>query len=74
MAPLVRVISIAIIMFLFAASLPLVESVWPTTLQTVHWISNGWAYLAFTVSFGLMALYSVVPLVSDARRLIGRRS
>jgi TRAP-type transport system small permease protein len=59
----VRVVSIAVILFLFAASIPLVRSVWGTTLATVDWISNGWAYLAFTVSFGLMLLYSVVPLV-----------
>jgi len=26
------------------------------------WISNGWAYLAFTVSFALMAIYAVAPM------------
>ena len=61
--PLVRVVSFAVVTFLFAASIPLVRSVWPTTLATVDWISNGWAYLAFTVSFGLMILYSVAPAV-----------
>jgi TRAP-type C4-dicarboxylate transport system permease small subunit len=48
-----------------------VRSVWPTTLSTVDWISNGWAYLAFTASFGLMALYALAPLVLDGRRLFG---
>jgi TRAP-type transport system small permease protein len=72
MGPLVRIVSLAIILFMFLASLPLVQSVWPTTLATVDWISNGWAYLAFTASFGLMTLYSIAPLVIDARRLIGR--
>jgi TRAP-type transport system small permease protein len=72
MGPLVRIVSLAIILFMFLASLPLVQSVWPTTLATVEWISNGWAYLTFTASFGLMALYSIAPLVTDARRLIGR--
>jgi TRAP-type C4-dicarboxylate transport system permease small subunit len=71
MGPLVRIVSLAIILFLFAASLPLVQSVWPTTLSTVDWISNGWAYLAFTFSFGLMTLYSIAPLLLDARRLLG---
>src|SRR5215218_9474099 len=58
----VRVISFGVIAFLFAASIPLVRSVWPTTLATVDWISNGWAYLAFTVSFALMAIYAVAPM------------
>ena len=61
--PVVRVISLAVVLFLFAASIPLVRSVWPTSLATVNWISNGWAYLALTASFGLMILYSVAPLV-----------
>jgi TRAP-type transport system small permease protein len=61
--PFVRVVSFAVVAFLFAGSIPLVRSVWPTTLATVDWISNGWTYLAFTVSFGLMILYSVAPLV-----------
>lgn len=61
--PFVRVVSLAVVTFMFAASIPLVRSVWGTTLATVDWISNGWAYLAFTVSFGLMILYSVAPLV-----------
>lgn len=71
MGPLVRIVSLAIILFLFVGSIPLVMSVWPTTLATVDWISNGWAYLAFTASFGLMALYAMAPLVLDARRLLG---
>src|SRR3954464_7057688 len=68
--PFVRVLSFAIVAFLFAASIPLVRflvrprlparrSGGPTTLATVDWISNGWAYLAFTASFGLMILYSL---------------
>jgi TRAP-type C4-dicarboxylate transport system permease small subunit len=61
--PLVRVVSLAVIVFLFAASIPLVQSVWSTTLATVDWISNGWAYLAFTVSFGVMLIYSIEPLL-----------
>jgi len=73
MAPLVRLVSLAVILFLFAGSIPLVQSVWPTTLATIDWISNGWAYLAFTTSFGLMALYSVMPLLRDLSRLFGRR-
>jgi TRAP-type C4-dicarboxylate transport system permease small subunit len=59
--PVVTIVSLAVIVFLFAASIPLVQSVWMTTLATVDWISNGWAYLAFTVSFGLMILYSLLP-------------
>ena len=41
-----------------------------TALQvaTVDWISNGWAYLAFTASFGLMILYSLAPLIPGFRR------
>ena len=61
--PIVRVVSFAVVIFLFGASIPLVRSVWPTTLATVDWISNGWTYLALTVSFGLMILYTVAPLV-----------
>ncbi|HSV16794.1 MAG TPA: TRAP transporter small permease [Casimicrobiaceae bacterium] len=67
-APFVRVCSIAVILFLLAGSVPLVRSVWSTTLATVDWISNGWAYLAFTASFGLMTIYSVAPLVTGAIR------
>jgi TRAP-type transport system small permease protein len=63
----VRIVSIAVILFMFAASIPLVRSVWSTTLPTVDWISNGWAYLAFTVSFALMLLHSVVPLLRGIR-------
>jgi len=73
MAPLVRLISLAVILLLFWGSIPLVASVWPTTLATVDWISNGWAYLAFTTSFALMALYSAMPLLRDLLRLFGRR-
>ena len=58
----VRAVSLVIIVFLFAASIPLVRSVWPTTLATVDWISNGWAYLAFTASFALMTIYAVAPM------------
>ena len=58
----VRIVSIAVILFMFGASIPLVRSVWSTTLPTVDWISNGWAYLAFTVSFALMAIYAVAPM------------
>src|SRR5215208_6171294 len=54
----VRIVSIGVILFMFAASIPLVRSVWSTTLSTVDWISNGWAYLAFTVGFGLMLVHS----------------
>jgi TRAP-type transport system small permease protein len=67
-APFVRVVSFAVIVVLFASSLPLVRSVWSTTLATVDWISNGWAYLAFTASFGLMAIYSVAPLLRGGKR------
>lgn len=70
--PFVRLLSLAVILFLFVGSIPLVRSVWPTTLSTVDWISNGWAYLAFTASFGLMALYAAAPLARDLRRLAGR--
>lgn len=69
----VRILSVAVILFLFAASIPLVRSVWSTTLATVDWISNGWAYLAFTVSFGLMLIHSIVPLLrglAPARRAV----
>lgn len=69
----VRILSAAVILFLFAASIPLVRSVWSTTLATVDWISNGWAYLAFTVSFGLMLIHSTVPLLRGlvpARRAV----
>src|SRR5687768_4460782 len=61
--PFVRIVSSAVVIFLFAGSIPLVRSVWPTTLATVDWVSNGWTYLAFTASFGLMILYSIAPLV-----------
>jgi TRAP-type C4-dicarboxylate transport system permease small subunit len=71
-APLVRLVSLAVILFLFLGSIPLVRSVWLTTLPTVDWISNGWAYLAFTASFGLMALYAVMPLLRDLARLTSK--
>ncbi|HYF56408.1 MAG TPA: TRAP transporter small permease [Salinarimonas sp.] len=71
--PLVRLISLGVVVFLFLGSIPLVRSVWPTTLATVDWISNGWAYLAFTVSFGLIALYAVAPLVRSLPRLAPAR-
>lgn len=63
----VRIVSIVVIGILFAASIPLVRSVWSTTLSTVDWISNGWAYLAFSVSFALMLLHAVVPLLRGIR-------
>jgi len=71
--PLVRLVSLAVVLFRFVGSTPLVRSVWPTTLSTVDWISNGWAYLAFTTSFGLMALFAAYPIVRDLMRLGGRR-
>jgi TRAP-type C4-dicarboxylate transport system permease small subunit len=70
--PLVRLVSLAVIVFLFLGSIPLVRSVWPTTLATLDWISNGWAYLAFTASFGLMTLYAATPLIRDFARLTTR--
>ncbi|RDI50492.1 TRAP transporter small permease [Microvirga subterranea] len=72
MGPIVRLVSLAVIVFLFVGSIPLVNSVWPTTLSTVEWISNGWAYLAFTTSYGLMAIYAATPLVRDITRVIAR--
>ncbi len=72
--PLVRLVSLAVVLFLFVGSIPLVRSVWPTTLATVDWISNGWAYLAFTTSFGLMALFAAAPIVRDLTRPFGRRA
>jgi TRAP-type C4-dicarboxylate transport system permease small subunit len=68
MDPVIRIASLAVILVMFIGSIPLVASVWPTTLATVDWISNGWMYLAFTVSFALMAIYSAVPLVRGVRR------
>jgi TRAP-type C4-dicarboxylate transport system permease small subunit len=68
MAPLIRLASLAVIIVMFIGSIPLVASVWPTTLATVDWISNGWMYLAFTVSFALMAVYSAVPLLRGVKR------
>jgi TRAP-type transport system small permease protein len=72
MGPLVRIVSLAVVLFLFVGSIPLVRSVWPTTLATLDWISNGWAYLAFTTSFGLMALYAAAPLLRDVARIASR--
>ena len=57
--------------FLFYASIPMVLSSWNTSLPTVAWISNGWAYLAFTISFGLMLLHSGAHLALWA---LGRRT
>ncbi len=73
--PLVRIVSFVVIVFMFAASIPIVRAVWPTTLATVDWISNGWSYLAFTAGFGLMIVYSVAPLVPGfaGRRLTEAR-
>lgn len=73
MGTLVRLASLAVIVFLFVGSIPLVRSVWSTTLATVDWISNGWAYLAFTASFGLMAIYAAAPLLRDLARLASVR-
>lgn len=74
--PVVGTISFLIIAFLFLASLPLIEAVWPTTLATIDWISNGWTYLAFTVSFGLMLIYAIAQLASllGARRAQAERA
>ena len=57
--------------FLFYASIPMVASSWNTSLPTVAWISNGWAYLAFTISFGLMLVHSGANV---ALWLLGRRA
>jgi TRAP-type C4-dicarboxylate transport system permease small subunit len=57
--------------FLFYASIPMVMSSWNTSLPTVSWMSNGWAYLAFTISFGLMLLHSGAHVVLW---LLGRRA
>jgi TRAP-type transport system small permease protein len=73
MGPLVHLVSITVIAILFHGSLTLVDSVWPTTLSTVDYISNGWIYLAFTTSFGLMLLYSVKPLLRSIGLLQARR-
>jgi TRAP-type transport system small permease protein len=57
--------------FMFYASIPMVASSWNTSLPTVSWISNGWAYLAFTFSFGLMLVHSGANVVLW---LLGRRT
>lgn len=67
--PLVAAVVLFIVGFLFAASIPMVMAVWDTSLSTVAWISNGWAYLALTVSFGLMLLHSLASLVMWIVRL-----
>lgn len=71
--PLVRLFSLVVILVMFVGSIPLVQSVWPTTLSTVDWISNGWAYLAFTASFGLMAFYAILPILRGVPRLVAAR-
>ncbi|WP_309084942.1 TRAP transporter small permease subunit [Chelativorans sp.] len=65
------VVTALVTAFLFYASIPMVASSWNTSLPTVSWISNGWAYLAFTISFGLMLLHSGAHV---ALWLIGRRA
>lgn len=57
--------------FLFYASIPMVRSSWNTTLPTVDWISNGWAYVAFSVSFGLMLVHSLAEFVALLMRRRG---
>lgn len=62
-ALLAALLTFLITAFMFYASIPMVRSSWNTSLPTVNWISNGWAYLAFTISFGLMLLHSLAHLV-----------
>lgn len=61
--PLAAFTTVLIVAFMFYASIPMLQSSWNTSLATVGWISNGWAYLAFTISFGLMLLHSLGNLL-----------
>lgn len=60
--PVVEAIVFAILVFLFAASLPMVSSAWNTSLATVSWLSNGWAYVAFSVAFAIMLVHALAHL------------
>lgn len=60
--PLVEIIVFAVVIFLLRASIPMVESAWNTSLATVSWISNGWAYVAFSVAFALMFVHALAHL------------
>lgn len=69
--PLAEVAVFCIVVFLFMASLPMVGSAWNTSLSTVSWISNGWAYVAFSVAFALMFVHALAHL---AAFLLARRA
>ncbi len=62
--PLAEVVVFSIVVFLFSASLPMVSSAWNTSLSTVSWISNGWAYVAFSVAFALMFVHALAHLAA----------
>ena len=57
------VVTVAVLAFMLWASMPMIRSSWNTSLSTVAWISNGWAYVAFAVSFALMLAHSILALV-----------
>ena len=63
-----RVATILVLAFLLWASVPMIRSSWNTSLSTVAWISNGWAYVAFAVSFALMLAYSVLALALSPKK------
>lgn len=60
--PVVAIIVVLVVGFMFYASISMIRSSWNTSLSTVAWISNAWAYVAFAVSFGLMLIHSTAHL------------
>jgi TRAP-type transport system small permease protein len=63
---LIYIASLIYILIMFKGSLYMVKLAWPTTLATVQWISNGWMYIAMVISFGLMIVYSISPIINSA--------
>ena len=58
--------ALAALVFLFRASVPMIESSWNTSLSTISWISNGWAYVAFAIGFfGVYVALALVLLVGS---------
>ena len=61
--PFVVAVSLAVAGFMAFATVPILQAVWPTSLATVDWISNGWLYAGAGVGFTLMLVHALEDLV-----------
>jgi TRAP-type transport system small permease protein len=66
--PFVTIVSLLVAGFMAWATIGIMQVVWPTSLATVAWLSNGWLYAAAGVGFSLMVVHGLHDLLRARER------